>query len=189
MDPEQIRTRIRELLDQRATHEQALTAALAVLRGDNVTDQQRADATSAASAARAAIVPLDEQLDEQQTALRAALDQQTRDANAAAMRAELGGGGQQGGAHVGREERTYSQERDRRGEASFFVDAFRSQMMGDIGARQRLERHMAEVAAEGEHQTRAVSTGSFAGLVVPQYLIGLAARIWPRRSTASWTGR
>src|SRR4051812_33115121 len=90
MDPEQIRARIRELLGQRATHEQALTAALAVLRGDNVTDQQRADATSAASAARAAIVPVDEQLDEQQAALRAALDQQTRDANAAALRAELG---------------------------------------------------------------------------------------------------
>jgi HK97 family phage major capsid protein len=178
MNPEQIRARIRELLAQRATHEQALTAALAVLRGDNVTDQQRADATSAASAARAAIVPLDEQLDEQQTALRAALDQQTRDANAAALRAELGNGDdRRQNFHVEREQRTYSAERDRRGEASFFVDAFRSQMMGDIGARQRLERHMAEVAAEGEHQTRAVSTGSFAGLVVPQYLIGLAARV------------
>jgi HK97 family phage major capsid protein len=187
MDPEQIRARIRELLAQRATHEQALTAALATLRGDNVADTARADATTAASAARAAIVPVDEQLDEQQAALRAALDQQTRDANAAALRAELGGGGQQGrqgGAHVGQEPRTYSAERDRRGEASFFVDAFRAQMMGDVTSRQRLERHMQEVivereapARQGDPQTRAVSTGSFGGLIVPQYLIGLAARV------------
>jgi hypothetical protein len=34
-----------------------------------------------------------------------------------------------------------------------------------------------EAPAQRDQQTRAVSTGSFGGLVVPQYLIGLAARI------------
>lgn len=78
---------------------------------------------------------------------------------------------------VTREERTYTAEKSNRGEASFFVDAFRSQQLGDISARQRIERHTSEVLAERELTERATSTGSFAGLVVPQYLVEQAALI------------
>jgi HK97 family phage major capsid protein len=179
---EQIRARMRELLDQRAQHEQAVQAALAAVtaRGADATPTE-AEA-NALRAARQALVDTDALLDEQQTALRSALEEQTRNANAAALRAELGQGGgdqqqRQGGARVGNEARTYTADRDRRGEASFFVDAFRAQVQGDMSARQRLERHADEVRVEGEGTTRAVSTGSFGGLVVPQYLVDLAAAI------------
>lgn len=179
MNPEQIRARIRELLDQRHTHEQAVTDTRAAIGAADPTPEQ----ATALRSAREAIVGIDAELDQQQTALREALEEETRNAAAAAMRAEYGGaGGDQqqrgtGGARVGQEQRTYTPERDRRGEVSFFADAFRSQLLGDVTAQQRLLRHMDEVRVEGEGTTRAVSTGSFGGLVVPQYLIDLAAAI------------
>lgn len=77
----------------------------------------------------------------------------------------------QGGATVTREERTYSAQKSLRGEASFFSDAFRAQFSGDDRAQARLNRHRAEVAVEGENEARATTTSSYAGLVVPQYLV------------------
>jgi HK97 family phage major capsid protein len=179
VNPEQIRARIRELLAQRATHETTITDTRAAIGSGDPTAEQ----ATALRSAREGIVGIDGELDTQQQALRDALDEQTRNANAAALRAELGDGGDgqqrgQGGATVTREQRTYSAERDRRGEASFFVDAFRSTHLGDVNALERLRRHADEVRVEGEgQQSRAVSTGSFGGLVIPQYLIGLAARV------------
>lgn len=79
-------------------------------------------------------------------------------------------------AKVTKEERTYTARKDQRGEASFFADAFRMQR-GDVSARDRLERHAREVEVEGEISTRATTTASFAGLVVPQYLVEQAAII------------
>lgn len=77
-----------------------------------------------------------------------------------------------GGAQVTREERTYTQEKDRRGEASFFADSFRAVQLNNSAAMERLARHGREVEVEREGvQTRATTTSSFAGLVVPQYLI------------------
>lgn len=188
MTIEQIRARMRELLDARSAQQQAVQTALAAVaaRGADATPTE--DEANALRSARAALVATDTELDQQQTALREALDQQARDAAAAALRAELGmgdNGGQQrnvGGARTN-EQRTYTQERDRRGETSFFVDAFRATQLGDVNALQRLQRHAQEVQVEREaptqreQQTRAVSTGSFGGLIIPQYLIGLAARI------------
>jgi HK97 family phage major capsid protein len=181
---EQIRARIRELLDQRAAHEQTISTTRAAVeaRGADVAPTE-AEA-NALRAARAAIVGIDADLDQQQSALREALDEETRNANAARMRAEMGAGeaGQRGvgGAQVTAEARTYTAEGDRRGDASFFVDAFRAQHMGDVNALSRLQRHAQEVRVEGEgsdRTQRAVSSGSFGGLVVPQYLVDLAAPI------------
>lgn len=81
------------------------------------------------------------------------------------------------GVRVGQEPRTYTQEKDRRGQASFFSDAYRAANMSDFTARERLERHMVEVRAEGELSERAVSTSGAAGLVIPQYLVDLAAPV------------
>jgi HK97 family phage major capsid protein len=88
-----------------------------------------------------------------------------------------------GGAHVTREERTYTREKSRRGEASFFRDSYRAQYTSDFNARERLERHMREVEVEGEaradresgQQHRAQTTTTFAGLIVPQYLVDMVA--------------
>src|SRR5690348_1470349 len=144
MNPEQIRARIRELLEQRATHEQTVTQVRAAV-GDQTPN---AEQTSTLRAARDAIVGLDAELDQAQAALREVLDEQTRNAAAAALRTELGQTGEnrgQGGAVVGREERTYTPDKDRRGEASFFSDAFRSHMLGDVNALSRLQRHAQEI--------------------------------------------
>jgi HK97 family phage major capsid protein len=180
VNPEQIRARIRELLDQRGQHEQAITDTRTAIGAADPTAEQ----ATALRSAREAIVGIDAELDQQQTALREALEEETRNANAAALRQQLGAGEQRGvgGARIGQEQRTYTPERDRRGEASFFVDAFRSQLLGDVNALSRLQRHAQEVEVETRAgneavSTRAVSTGSFGGLVVPQYLVDLAAAV------------
>lgn len=67
-----------------------------------------------------------------------------------------------GGAHVTSEEKTYHQ----RSEHSFLSDAYRAQFMGDPSAQSRIGRHMQEM----ETEYRAVGTGNFNGLVVPQFL-------------------
>jgi HK97 family phage major capsid protein len=63
---------------------------------------------------------------------------------------------------VGREELTYRADAG----YSFLRDAYSAEVRGDFAARQRIERHMVEMATEH----RASDTGAFSGLVVPQYL-------------------
>ena len=66
-----------------------------------------------------------------------------------------------------REERTYRPDNG----TSFVRDAFNAQVRGDYSASERLARHMKEESIE----RRDVDTSNFAGLVVPQYLVDLAA--------------
>lgn len=114
-------------------------------------------------------------------------DQREDDAaNAASRRTQPGAdqpGGQTrdvpvGGARVIREERTYSPEKSARGLSSFFCDAY-AYTSGDIDARQRLERHGQEMKVEREQARmkamRAQTTTTFAGLIVPQYLVDMVA--------------
>ena len=72
-----------------------------------------------------------------------------------------------GGTKVTRENRTYAPE----SEASFVKDAFSAKFNNDYAAQERLARH----TREEEIERRAVGTGNFAGLVIPQYLVDLAA--------------
>jgi HK97 family phage major capsid protein len=72
-----------------------------------------------------------------------------------------------GGTTVTREARTYSPD----AEVSFVKDAFNAQFKNDYAAQERLARHTKEESIE----RRAVATGNFEGLVVPQYLVDLAA--------------
>lgn len=78
-----------------------------------------------------------------------------------------------GGAVVGREERTYDAEKTKRGEVSFLADVASGMVGGDFEARGRLERHMTEERVERGQQIRAVGTGAFSGLVIPQYLVDM----------------
>jgi HK97 family phage major capsid protein len=66
-----------------------------------------------------------------------------------------------------REARTYTPDAGH----SFVRDAFNAQVRGDFAAQERLARHMKEESVE----RRDVDTSNFAGLVVPQYLVDLAA--------------
>jgi HK97 family phage major capsid protein len=72
-----------------------------------------------------------------------------------------------GSATVTREERTYSAN----SETSFVKDAFNAQFSNDYAANERLARHMREESIE----RRDVGTAQFDGLVIPQYLVDLAA--------------
>lgn len=67
---------------------------------------------------------------------------------------------------VVREERTYRPD----AEFSFIRDAY-NEHRGDRAASDRLARH----SREYEQEARAVGTDAFAGLVIPQYLVDLAA--------------
>ena len=73
-----------------------------------------------------------------------------------------------GGAKVTRESRTYSPEN---ADVSFVKDAFTAKFSNDYAAQERLARH----TREEEVERRSVGTGNFAGLVIPQYLVDLAA--------------
>lgn len=179
MNPEQIRAAIRAALEQRATHENTVTTTRAAIGQGTPTDEQ----ATALREARAAIVGIDATLDQHQASLAEAQEEERREQRAAELRRELVPAGTRGadrpagGAQVTAEERTYTAEKDRRGQASFFVDAFRMQHQSDLSARSRLERHAQEVTVEGELQQRALATSGLAGLVIPQYLIDLAARV------------
>ena len=65
------------------------------------------------------------------------------------------------------EPRTYTENSGN----SFIADAFNAQYKNDYAAADRLARHTRETEVE----TRAVGTGQFSGLVIPQYLVDLAA--------------
>jgi len=73
-----------------------------------------------------------------------------------------------GGAKVTREARTYSPDN---ADVSFVKDAFTAKFNNDYAAQERLARH----TREEEVERRSVGTGNFAGLVIPQYLVDLAA--------------
>lgn len=78
-------------------------------------------------------------------------------------------------ARVGNEERTYRKDQDPYGKG-FLMDISRQFMFQDVEAASRLSRHMQEERVErAEYLTRAVGTGAFAGLTVPQYLTDLYA--------------
>jgi HK97 family phage major capsid protein len=72
-----------------------------------------------------------------------------------------------GGFSVTKEDLTYSERSDN----DFLTDALKAQFKTDGDAQERIQRHQREMAIE----KRAVSTSSFAGLVVPQYLVDLYA--------------
>ncbi|MEU0397950.1 hypothetical protein ABZ208_35395 [Streptomyces sp. NPDC006208] len=78
-------------------------------------------------------------------------------------------------ARVGNEERTYRKDQDPLGK-QFLMDISRQFMFQDVEASHRLAQHMREERVErAEYMQRAVGTGAFAGLTVPQYLTDLYA--------------
>lgn len=78
-------------------------------------------------------------------------------------------------ARVTREERTYNPDADKRG-VSFIQDII-SRTFGDMDAAQRLSRHSQEERTERGNalESRAIGTSALGAIVVPQYLVDLAA--------------
>lgn len=80
-----------------------------------------------------------------------------------------------GVARVGQEERTYHKGNDRHG-TGFLKDVTRQFLYQDVESTTRLARHIAEERVERAGKLeRAVGTGAFSGLTVPQYLTEMYA--------------
>lgn len=180
----QVRANKAAKLAERNTHSQAL----AELRGQDAPDQAVIDQHRAAKAA------LDAEIDVLEARAAELEAEKAQDDAVARVQADVAGNTHQGGngadmkrdnrlgsgseIRVGQEPRTYTRAANKGGTGvSFFADSYRSQFKGDQNATQRLQRHAAEVEVHNEMSERATSTGSFAGLVIPQYLPEMAAAV------------
>lgn len=130
-----------------------------------VAAEERTDLTEEETKKVDALVEESRSLDEKIEKFKAQAD---ADAKASEARSALAGVAMpKASVSVVRDERTYRPD----SEVSFVRDAFNAQVRGDFAAAERLSRHMKEESVE----RRDVDTGNFTGLVVPQYLIDLAA--------------
>lgn len=149
-------------------HEQrASKAALIDATLDRASEENR-DITEVETANVSALAKEIEKLDER---IAQVTDIETRKAAAAELARKVDGAKVEkrdaSPARVTREERTYRPD----GDFSFVRDAFAAQVLGDWDAQQRIARHQQEERIE----KRDVTSANFAGLVVPQFLTGLAA--------------
>lgn len=172
----QIRASIASKLELRKTHTDAIEAVRAACMADSGRTPTDEEATKVRDA-QAGQVAVDGEIAALRTQLTEYEAEKARDEAVAGLQREFSQAAPaapSGPARTGQEPRTYMPHLDSRGERSFFVDAYRAQA-GDPSAQSRLARHMDEVRAEGELTERAVTSAGFAGLVVPQYLVDLAA--------------
>jgi HK97 family phage major capsid protein len=174
----QVRASVAANLAERDTHRASIETVRAACLADTGRDPSEAEAVSV-RAAQEKITALDTArglLTERVTEL---VTEKSRDDAAAQLSREFhpaAGAPHYGdSARVTSEPRTYTARADASGTASFFRDAYLSEFKQNRGARERLERHGNEVVAHGEMTERATTTGSFAGLIVPQYLTDQAA--------------
>jgi HK97 family phage major capsid protein len=130
-----------------------------------VAAENRTDLTAEETEKVDALVAESRSLDEKITKLTAQADADKRAAEARAAVADVAM--PKASVTITREARTYTPESAN----SFVKDAFAAQFNSDFSAQERLARHMREEAVE----RRDVSTANFEGLVVPQYLVDLAA--------------
>lgn len=171
----ELRAKLADRLTARAAEKdkqaEILKRAEARAEGErNLTDEETAE-FRAASAAKQAI---DDETGVLEARIAEIEDEKRRDDAAEKLRREHPGS--QSPARVTNEARTYTQESARQEKRSFFADAYAMQFKpGDFRAKERIERHMREV--EVEREQRAANTGSFAGMVVPQYLTDLYGAI------------
>ncbi|MFM9652763.1 phage major capsid protein [Streptomyces galilaeus] len=165
----------RTALDTAITARQQEQDALMALRSDeNLTE----DAVAARVATRDAA---DAEVTRRQATLAGLEAEQVREDELAALQARTVPASNRAPAYdqvhrVGQEERTYRPDQDRRG-AGFQGDVLGA-FLGDYEAQARLARHMQEERTERGNrirETRAVGTGAFTGLVIPQYLTDLYA--------------
>lgn len=148
-------------LERRDAVKAEMDAVLEAVAAESRTDLT-ADETVAVDALVEEVRALDAKIEKFTT-------QATADAKVAEMRSSVAAviTPRVGGTTVTREARTYTPEAT----VSFVKDVFNAQVRGDYSAQDRLARHTREESIE----RRDVDTSNFAGLVVPQYLVDLAA--------------
>ncbi|MFF3346083.1 phage major capsid protein [Streptomyces sp. NPDC002779] len=164
----------RTALDTAITARQQEQDALMALRSDeNLTEEAVAARVATRDAA-------DAEVTRRQQALAELEAEQAREEELTALQARTTPAATRAPAYdqvhrVGQDERTYRPDQDRRG-AQFQRDVAAA-FLGDYEARDRLTRHMAEERVErgAQVEARAVGTGAFGGLVIPQYLTDMYA--------------
>lgn len=171
----ELRSKTAGALEKRAEH----TTALADLRarevkGEDITEAEVEAHRSAKGALdaevdgyRARMVALEDEKRADDAATKAAAEYHTTNVRKPAY---------DGVARVGQDKRQYNPDADRKGMG--FLRDVGLRALGDYGAADRLSRHMAEEAVERagfDFTERAVGTGQFAGLTVPQYLTDMYA--------------
>jgi HK97 family phage major capsid protein len=171
---------LREMIEQaRAALAEAITArtqaqeALMALREDpDLTEAAVAERVSARDAA-------DAEVSRRQQALDGLEAEQAREEEIARLSARIEPTGvrpvqREQRVRIGSEARTYRADEDPRGRG--FERDVAAAFLGDYEAQQRLAQHMREERVErGQEIQRAVGTGAFTGLVVPQYLTDMYA--------------
>lgn len=163
---------------EKLTARNALVENLTALRGQDVTEENKTAAETALRSKNA----LDEEIRALDLKIAEYEAEEARDRVADEAARTVGAGGAAAPAYdqaarVTGQPSVYNAENNRGHEArSFFADAFAFTFRSDPGARERLEMHGREVQANGFTE-RATTTGSFAGLVVPQYLVDQAALV------------
>ena len=176
----QVRASMAKKLEERNTHratiEQVRTAC-AEAENRALTDDEAAQVR----AAQETISTIDDDLRAMQEQVDQYEDELRRDEAADRLAREVAPGAPAPGApervQVTGEPRTYARENDPKGLA-FMRDLALSVVRNDGAAAGRLARHMDEERVERGGalvEERAVGTGAFAGLVVPQYLVDLVA--------------
>jgi HK97 family phage major capsid protein len=131
-----------------------------------VAAENRTDLTAEETAKVDALVAESRSLDEKIEKLSAQVAADKKAAEARAVVAEIATP-KVGGFKVTSEARTYTADSGN----SFFKDAYNAQFKSDYAAQERLVRHQ----REEEVERRDVGTAQFEGLVIPQYLVDLAA--------------
>lgn len=172
MTLEELIAQAREALNTAITARQQEQDALLALRSD---PELTEEAVTARVATRDTA---DAEVTRRQEALDTLLAEQVREEEVAALQQRVTPAATRAPAYdrvarVGAEERTYRPDQDRRG-AGFQQDVLGA-FLGDYEAQARLTRHMQEERTERGQQLRAVGTGAFAGLVIPQYLTDMYA--------------
>lgn len=155
-------TLIARLREERA----ALQASLEAIT-DKVAEEQRDALTEAEDKNFSELLDHIKKIDER---LEQLSEVELRNAKAAELASKVDGASHKAPeVRIKNEARTYSEH----GTNSFVADAYRAQFFGDMGAKDRLGRHMREVEVEN----RAGNTGNYTGLVVPQYLTDMYAEL------------
>ena len=152
---------IDKVIERRDSVKAEMDAVLEAVAAEN-----RTDLTEEETAKVDALVEESRSLDAKIEKLKAQAEADAKVAEARATVADIATP-RVGGTVVTRESRTYAPESG----TSFVRDAFNAQFRSDYAAQERLARHM----REEEVERRDVGTPQFEGLVIPQYLVDLAA--------------
>jgi HK97 family phage major capsid protein len=151
-----------KLIERRDAVKAEMDAVLEAVAAEN-----RTDLTNDESAKVDALVEESRSLDSKIEKFKAQADADAKVAEVRAAVADVALPKTTATTKIVSEARTYTPESG----ASFIADAYNAQFKGDFSAQERLSRHMKEESVE----RRDVGTANFSGLVIPQYLVDLAA--------------